>query len=191
MTDYVKVYIRIRPINRYEKSEEIIAFVDPNVYIQVLIIQNDSMIKIGKSTNFYEGMFDRIYTREATQEEIFENIKPLVEDLFLGINNTVFTYGQTGSGKTYTIFGSDWTEYENLNQSGIKNSSMSRLNELHINPFSDTTGLIPRFISRIFMVLEKENMDKYKHCVYFSFMQIYNEKIYDLLEVSKYDLSLS
>ena len=58
----------------------------------------------------YEGLFDMIFDKDSSQEDIFDFIKPSISDLYKGINTTVFSYGQTGSGKTYTIFGSDWTD---------------------------------------------------------------------------------
>ncbi|RHY28758.1 hypothetical protein DYB32_005730 [Aphanomyces invadans] len=51
--------------------------------------------------------FARVFSGEATQDQVFEHVgAPVVNDLLLGYNYTVLAYGQTGSGKTHTIVGS-------------------------------------------------------------------------------------
>lgn len=49
--------------------------------------------------------FKNIFPEEATQLEVFEKAKDLVDFAIDGFNSTVFAYGQTGSGKTYTLQG--------------------------------------------------------------------------------------
>jgi hypothetical protein len=53
-----------------------------------------------------EYQFDSFFGHSATQEEIFEDTKMLMQSAIDGFNVCVFAYGQTGSGKTYTIQGS-------------------------------------------------------------------------------------
>jgi hypothetical protein len=50
-----------------------------------------------------EYQFDSCFGHSATQEEIFEDTKMLMQSAIDGFNVCVFAYGQTGSGKTYTI----------------------------------------------------------------------------------------
>lgn len=76
-------------------------------------------------------------------------------DFLDGYNGTIFAYGQTGSGKTYTMSGggSLWED----------------------------RGIIPRAFSQIFDLIEKrKNLVQYK--LYVSYLEIYNECGYDLLE---------
>lgn len=70
-----------------------------------------------------------------------------------GLNGTVFAYGQTGSGKTFTISGSP----SNFNYRGI----------------------IPRGITRIFQ--EIGGKPDYDFVVKISYLEIYNETVFDLL----------
>jgi hypothetical protein len=42
----------------------------------------------------YRYAFDRVFSKDSTQEEVFENTaKPVLEGLFDGFNATVFAYG--------------------------------------------------------------------------------------------------
>ena len=57
-------------------------------------------------------------------------------------------------------------------------------NDFLLNPFSEDNGLIPRLINKLFIDLDVINKkDNKKYTVYCSYLQVYNEKIYDLLEV--------
>ena len=88
-----------------------------------------------------------------------------------GYNTTIFAYGQTGSGKTYTMFGPHWDDYTH---SGIHyQNTLMNLED------RDRNGLIPRSIEEIFSQLDSQGEDE-RFTVYCSFLQIYNEKLFDL-----------
>lgn len=70
-----------------------------------------------------------------------------------GYNGTIFAYGQTGSGKTYTITGGS---------------------ERYVD-----RGIIPRTISLIFSEIAERS--EYAYTLHFSYMEVYNETGYDLL----------
>lgn len=109
--------------------------------------------------------FDRVYSMDAKQESIFEfTAKPILEDIFIGFNGTIFAYGQTGAGKTFTMMGEDLTNPANM-------------------------GIIPRSVFEIFSkILESPtNNQFYIRC---GMMQIYNEHISDLIDVKKDNLEV-
>lgn len=54
-----------------------------------------------KKTFSYDGIFGP----EASQEQVFEDSKRLVQSAVDGFNVCIFAYGQTGSGKTHTVIG--------------------------------------------------------------------------------------
>lgn len=83
-----------------------------------------------------------------------------------GYNITIFAYGQTGSGKTHTMFGE-----------GYETKDQYSLNEIEDD--DGNAGVIPRSIYQIFKEVKKMTNAN----VFCSFLQIYNEKIYDLLQV--------
>ena len=47
--------------------------------------------------------FDRCFDPLSTQLQVFEYLKPAIEQVVSGVNTTVFAYGQTGTGKTHTM----------------------------------------------------------------------------------------
>ncbi|XP_017894149.1 PREDICTED: kinesin-like protein KIF6 [Capra hircus] len=101
------------------------------------------------------GEFQRIFDQDAKQETIFENIaKPVAESVLAGYNGTIFAYGQTGSGKTFTITGG-------------------------AERYSDR-GIIPRTLSYIFEQVQKDSSKMYT--THISYLEIYNECGYDLLD---------
>lgn len=102
--------------------------------------------------------FDHIFDN-AAQQDVYELIGPEVQrTLFSGYNASIFAYGQTGSGKTYTM-------------EGERGSAENR-------------GLIPRIIQGIFTTFA-ENKDISDAKVEVSLVQIYQEKIQDLLNGRK------
>lgn len=50
------------------------------------------------------GFFDACWS-PGSQEQVFDNVRELVQSAVDGHNLTIFTYGQTGAGKTYTMYG--------------------------------------------------------------------------------------
>ena len=55
--------------------------------------------------NTNQFTFDRIYGEDSSQEDLFQDVKPIVHAVLNGYNGTVLAYGQTGSGKTHTLLG--------------------------------------------------------------------------------------
>ena len=51
--------------------------------------------------------FDSVLGPTSTQQQVFDELKPLVTSCMDGFSVTIFAYGQTGSGKTYTMEGGD------------------------------------------------------------------------------------
>jgi hypothetical protein len=133
-------------------------------------------------------------------------------DLLEGINCCIMAYGQTGSGKTYSMYGRGFGDLElTMNQSMMFDGSLDLGSATGIaGPFSgldqdnETYGVAPRAITDLFQLLEAKcgpdnagtndqtdtmntidscnGSKKFSYCVQCQLMQIYNEKIYDLLQ---------
>ncbi|XP_007907128.1 kinesin-1 heavy chain isoform X2 [Callorhinchus milii] len=109
-------------------------------------------------------VFDHVFQPNSSQEQVYNACaKNIVKDVLDGYNGTIFAYGQTSSGKTHTM-------------EGI----------LH-DP--DGMGIIPRIAQDIFNYIYSmdENLEFHIKVSYF---EIYLDKIRDLLDVSKTNLSV-
>uniref|UniRef100_A0A3P9BTY4 Kinesin family member 6 n=1 Tax=Maylandia zebra TaxID=106582 RepID=A0A3P9BTY4_9CICH len=103
----------------------------------------------------YNFRFQKVFDQVAKQEEIFENIaKPVADSVLAGYNGTIFAYGQTGSGKTFTITGG-------------------------AEQYSDR-GIIPRTLSYLYERFSQDSSMVYT--THISYLEIYNEMGYDLLD---------
>uniref|UniRef100_K1S2I2 Kinesin-like protein n=1 Tax=Magallana gigas TaxID=29159 RepID=K1S2I2_MAGGI len=109
-------------------------------------------------------VFDQVLKPNVTQEQVYETAaKPIVADVLGGYNGTIFAYGQTSSGKTHTMEGV------------LGNDKMQ--------------GIIPRIVQDIFTYIYgmEENLEFHIKVSYF---EIYMDKIRDLLDISKVNLSV-
>ncbi len=123
---------------------------------QITIHIPDEMRKgyVNNMKKTYDFQFNGIFEQNSTQEEIFEIIgKKIIKKSIEGYNNSVFCYGQTGSGKTFTMCGSkNWKE----------------------------RGLIPRILIELFKTIRE--IKNYTFDIFISYLEIYNENAYDLLD---------
>ncbi|CAG9464407.1 unnamed protein product [Pedinophyceae sp. YPF-701] len=91
----------------------------------------------------------------AGQDEIYGEVaEEVVDGTLAGYNGTIFAYGQTGAGKTYTMSG-------------------------HPAAYSRHRGIIPRATASIFREIDLKVEKEYS--VKVSYLEIYNEALYDLL----------
>ena len=98
--------------------------------------------------------FNRSDGHYTGQAGLFTDLgQPLLENAFKGYNNCIFAYGQTGSGKSYSMMG-----------------------------FGEESGIIPRICCSMFEQIERNQADKnLKYTVEVSYLEIYNERVRDLL----------
>ncbi|OWZ22152.1 Kinesin [Phytophthora megakarya] len=108
--------------------------------------------------------YDQIFDAASDSRAIYECVgRRIVHSTLGGINGTVFAYGQTSSGKTFTMQG---------------DSDM---------PFSESTnshpGILQLAVEDIFNYIE--NCEDRDFLLRVSFLEIYNEVVKDLLNVSE------
>ena len=190
----IKVAIRIRPFLPNE---------DPSNKAINLIPEDENTIILYKEPQIFQGTFNQIFSDNSTQKDVFKFIKPCLLNIQKGINCTLLAYGQTGTGKTYTMFGGDWSfnEESNYNNSNLKNENENKKEELLQNQIiidknNEYNGIVPNLIMELYNIfnneINKENEEKNNEntdniIVTCSYIQIYNEKIYDLLDFSSLD----
>jgi hypothetical protein len=125
---------------------------------------NSIIVKSDKNPKGRRFTYNYVYDKNTNQKKIFTDIGAhVIHNTYKGYNSTVFAYGQTGSGKTYTM-------------TGIDND--------------DEMGLIPRICQDLFGQQKNHAGIDQKNCkinyrVEISYMEIYSEKIYDLLGVNR------
>nr|KAF6358387.1 kinesin family member 16B [Pipistrellus kuhlii] len=159
----VKVAVRVRPLNRREKDLEakfIIQMEKSKTTITNLKIPEGGSGDSGRErtkTFTYDFSFYSADTKSpdyVSQEMVFKTLgTDVVKSAFEGYNACVFAYGQTGSGKSYTMMGN-----------------------------SGDSGLIPRICEGLFSrISETTRWDEASFRTEVSYLEIYNERVRDLL----------
>ena len=176
--DTVKVVVRVRPPLERELSGH-------TPYSQAFAIESsersDSLtlsenlnsiasggVENGIIYNTYRFGFDRVYSPEAKQEQVYcESARDVVMNVLQGYNASIIAYGQTGAGKTHTMTGSLTGEYR---------------------------GIIPRAVDDVFDHISHDCGttvgDPVNYLVRASYLQIYNEVISDLLKPENKNLTV-
>ncbi|KUI52658.1 Kinesin-like protein klpA [Cytospora mali] len=105
----IRVMCRVRPVlDNSEGTEAELDFPDEKTSAQIQVKGPEEKNSLGKvSTKAYPFEFDRVFTPQVHNEEIFDEISQLVQSALDGYNVCIFCYGQTGSGKTYTMSSPD------------------------------------------------------------------------------------
>ena len=93
----VSVLCRLKPAGE-ENSNEFIAIDDENK--NTLVVDTNKKTEKGAENLLFA--FDHVVPSTGSQDEVFDIVRPVVNDALLGYNSTIFTYGQTGSGKDDT-----------------------------------------------------------------------------------------
>lgn len=105
----IRVMCRVRPV--LDESEGNVAeldFPDDKTSAQIYVKGPEERNALGKtSSKTYPFEFDRVFTPQIDNEEVFGEIAQLVQSALDGYNVCIFCYGQTGSGKTYTMSSAD------------------------------------------------------------------------------------
>ncbi|KAL9098319.1 MAG: hypothetical protein Q9163_006002 [Psora crenata] len=163
----IKVVVRVRPFNGREVQRNAKCVVQMRDSQTILTPPPDAEERLrkggikgadGQKTFAFDKSywsFDRRDPHFAGQDNLFNDLgKPLLDNAFQGYNNCIFAYGQTGSGKSYSMMG-----------------------------YGDEAGVIPRICENMFQrINEYQEKDKNLKCtVEVSYLEIYNERVRDLL----------
>lgn len=109
----------------------------------------------------HDFTFDQVFHPQSTQREVFELVSPLIQSAFDGYNVCIFAYGQTGSGKTFTMEGT-----------------------------SSKLGIIPNTVDLLFSTAENYKLLGWSYNISVTFLEIYNEVLYDLLSNEPKELEI-
>ncbi|XP_061896942.1 stAR-related lipid transfer protein 9-like [Entelurus aequoreus] len=160
----IKVAVRVRPLNARESSDggRVTLHVEDNKFVRIQNVKLDGRTDhtLDSREKLLEFCFDYCYwsvypedPHYASQEEVFQDLGvSVLAAASQGYNVCLFAYGQTGSGKTYTMMGTQ-----------------------------DSTGLTPRICQGLFRSQDPLPDGQNSSRVEISFLEIYNERVRDLL----------
>ncbi|CZT41202.1 probable kinesin-II subunit [Rhynchosporium secalis] len=167
----IKVVVRCRPFNGRELDRGATCIVQMEGAQTVLVPPPDAEERMrsgkggGKDVGQKVFAFDKSYwsfdksdPNYAGQDDLHEDLgKPLLDNAFQGYNNCIFAYGQTGSGKSYSMMG-----------------------------YGKEAGVVPKICQDMFeRISQMQSKDKnVKFTVEVSYLEIYNERVRDLLNPS-------
>eukprot|EP01084_Bolivina_argentea_P037290 68970_1 len=96
---YINICCRIRPLLPFEIKKQL----EPAINLN----QDTNTVKIQDHKKSYKFNYDKIYDSNSTQNNIFQDIIPFINNALNGDNISILCYGQTGSGKTFTMQGTN------------------------------------------------------------------------------------
>ncbi|KAI8877974.1 kinesin-domain-containing protein [Backusella circina FSU 941] len=164
MSGNIKVVVRCRPLNAREiaRGADCLIRIEGN---QTILTKKTTSTPLSRKHQQQEEdvkafTFDRSYwsgnkldDHYADQELVYNDLgRELLDHAFDGYNCCIFAYGQTGSGKSYSMMG-----------------------------YGEDKGIIPRTCSELFERVANLSNDSLKFQVEVSYIEIYNEKVRDLL----------
>ncbi|KAL6507467.1 Kinesin-like protein KIN-8B [Orobanche gracilis] len=161
-TTTLSVAVKCRPLTERERGRDIVRVHNDK---EVLVLDPDLskgyLDRIQNRTKEKRYTFDYAFGPNSSNLDVYKiSVRSTILGIVQGLNATVFAYGSTGSGKTYTMVGT-----------------------------RDDPGLMVLSLNTIFDLIEKDNTsDDFE--VTCSYLEVYNEVIYDLLEKSSGHLEL-
>ncbi|XP_014468850.1 PREDICTED: kinesin-like protein unc-104 isoform X17 [Dinoponera quadriceps] len=155
----VKVAVRVRPFNSREIRREAQCIIDMSGSTTSIVNpkatpgSKDAV----KSFNYDYSYFSMDPNDEnySSQLMVYKDIgEEMLEHAFEGYNVCIFAYGQTGAGKSYTMMGKQEEGQE---------------------------GIIPQICKDLFRKISYTSNERLKYSVEVSYMEIYCERVRDLL----------
>uniref|UniRef100_A0A7N8WZS6 plus-end-directed kinesin ATPase n=1 Tax=Mastacembelus armatus TaxID=205130 RepID=A0A7N8WZS6_9TELE len=153
----VKVAVRVRPFNSREMAKESKCIIQMSGNTTTIL--NPKQPKENKSFNFDFSYWSHTTPEDinyASQMQVYKDIgEEMLLHAFEGYNVCIFAYGQTGAGKSYTMMG---------------------------RQEKDQQGIIPLLCEDLFTKINDSNNDNsMSYSVEVSYMEIYCERVRDLL----------
>uniref|UniRef100_A0A3P8T4T1 Kinesin-like protein n=1 Tax=Amphiprion percula TaxID=161767 RepID=A0A3P8T4T1_AMPPE len=153
----IQVVVRCRPFNTVERKSSY-GVIDCDQSRKEVMVKTGGMNDKASRKTY---TFDMVFGPAAKQIDVYRSVVcPILDEVIMGYNCTVFAYGQTGTGKTFTMEGERSPDGEFTWEE---------------DPLA---GIIPRTLHQIF---EKLSENGTEFSVKVSLLEIYNEELFDLL----------
>jgi len=168
----IRVFTRVRPLKEGHSSPFSFPLDDigqPKL-IECATVQEDRG-GLASQVKKWRFAYDHVFTAEATQDEVYQEVKPLVQAAIDGFRVCIFAYGQTGSGKTFTMM--------NSTESGLQEQDDLLVGDKEIDP--QGAGIISRAVQDIFSMIALLEAQGWSYSVNMEMVEVYNEQISDLL----------
>ncbi|XP_026526531.1 kinesin-like protein KIF11 [Notechis scutatus] len=157
----IQVVLRCRPFNVSERKANSYSVVECDHGRKEVFVRTGGM---ADKTSRKTYTFDMVFGAQAKQIDVYRTVVcPILDEVLMGYNCTVFAYGQTGTGKTFTMEGE------------------RSPNEEYTWEEDPLAGVIPRTLHQIFEKLAENGTE---FSVKVSLLEIYNEELFDLLSPS-------
>ncbi|XP_072546698.1 kinesin-like protein KIF11 [Salminus brasiliensis] len=157
----IQVVVRCRPFNAVERKSSSHGVVECDQGRKEVVVRTGG---VNDKTSRKTYTFDMVFGQSAKQIDVYRSVVcPILDEVIMGYNCTVFAYGQTGTGKTFTMEGE------------------RSPNEEFTWEEDPLAGIIPRTLHQIF---EKLASNGTEFSVKVSLLEIYNEELFDLLSPS-------
>ncbi|XP_042747928.1 kinesin-like protein KIF2C isoform X2 [Lagopus leucura] len=153
------VCVRKRPLNKQEINKKECDVITVPSKCVLLVHEPKQKVDLTKYLETQTFRFDFSFDESASNEMVYRfTARPLVQTIFEGGKATCFAYGQTGSGKTHTMGG----DFSGRAQNASK-------------------GIYAFASQDVFFLLSQPRYRSQDLEVYVTFFEIYNGKVFDLL----------
>nr|XP_013015660.1 kinesin-like protein KIF9 isoform X3 [Cavia porcellus] len=152
----VHTFVRVKPTDDF--AHEMIKYGNDSKSIDIHLKKDTRKGVVNNQQTDWSFKLDGVL-HNASQDLVYETVaKDVVSQALDGYNGTIMCYGQTGAGKTYTMTGAT----ENYRHRGI----------------------LPRALQQVFRMIEER--PTHAITVRISYLEIYNESLFDLLATLPY-----
>ncbi|KFV84429.1 Kinesin-like KIF2C, partial [Struthio camelus australis] len=153
------VCVRKRPLNKQELLKKECDVITVPSKCVLLVHEPKLKVDLTKYLETQAFRFDFSFDESSSNEMVYRfTARPLVQTIFEGGKATCFAYGQTGSGKTHTMGG----DFSGRAQNASK-------------------GIYAFASQDVFLLLSQPRYRNQDLEVYVTFFEIYNGKVFDLL----------
>jgi len=176
----IRVFCRVRPILPSDAAALALApqgaaqlpfSFDPADPRKIDVNETTVSVMGNKQITTHSFSYDRVFDPTAMQEEVFEELAPLVQSALDGYSCCIFAYGSTGSGKTFTMEG----------PSRPAAAQQQQMLLADIDSKTAERGVIPRAVEMVFRTMLEQRVRGWEYRLEVSFLEVYNEQLRDLL----------